>query len=88
MNKNAYKKGRRQQCPVENYFKSTMLEDPWSACTAVQVTEVAKQQASSTRHRFRLFTRLEQKEDKDGMEDLDGPGKFLIMTYRKVKALV
>ena len=65
-----------------------MLEDPWSACTAVQVTEVAKQQASSTRHRFRLFTRLEQTEDKDGMEDLDEPGRFLIMTYRKVKALV
>ena len=37
------------------------------------MTKVTKQQASSTLHRFRLFTRLEQ--DKDGQEDMDEPGK-------------
>ena len=51
-----------------------MLEDPWAECSPVQVTEVAKAQASSTRHRFRLFTRLEQ--DNDGMEDHDEPGQL------------
>ena len=49
-----------------------MLEDPWAECEAVQVSEVAKKQATSTRHRFRLFTRLEQNEDDENGEE---PGK-------------
>ena len=51
-----------------------MLEDPWAECTPVPVSEVAKKVQVSTRHRFRLFQRLDQTEDNDGLLDEDGPG--------------
>lgn len=62
-------KGPKQQAPVEHYFKNTMLEDPWAECTPVPVSEVSKKVQVSTRHRYRLFTRLDQTEDNDGLEE-------------------
>ena len=91
-------KNPRQQAPVEHYFKTDMLDDPWKDCTPVQVpnkssdlflikiftymifmsyktmdmiqvSEVTKQQAQNTRHRYRLFARLNQDVDRDGMDE-------------------
>ena len=84
-------KGPKQQAPVEHYFKvrckniavslplnikNTMLEDPWAECTPVPVSEVAKKVQVSTRHRYRLFQRLDQTEDNDGLLDDEEPGKI------------
>merc|ERR1711990_815903 len=62
-------KNPRQQAPVEHYFKTDMLDDPWKDCTPVQVSEVTKQQVQNTRHRYRLFARLNQDVDRDGMDE-------------------
>ena len=35
----------------------------------IQVSEVTKQQAQNTRHRYRLFARLNQDVDRDGMDE-------------------
>ena len=53
-----------------------MLEDPWAECTPVPVSEVAKKVQVSTRHRYRLFQRLDQTEDNDGLLDDEEPGKL------------
>ena len=53
-----------------------MLEDPWAECTPVPVSEVAKKVQVSTRHRYRLFQRLDQTEDNDGLLDDEEPGKI------------
>merc|ERR1711962_1516975 len=66
-------KGPKQQAPVEHYFKNTMLEDPWAECTPVPVSEVAKKVQVSTRHRYRLFQRLDQTEEKDVLLDDEEP---------------
>ena len=57
-------------------IKNTMLEDPWAECTPVPVSEVAKKVQVSTRHRYRLFQRLDQTEDNDGLLDDEEPGKI------------
>ena len=57
-------------------IKNTMLEDPWAECTPVPVSEVAKKVQVSTRHRYRLFQRLDQTEDNDGLLDDEEPGKL------------
>ena len=59
-----------------------MLEDPWAECTPVPVSEVAKKVQVSTRHRYRLFQRLDQTEDNDGLLDDEEPGKLLLSATR------
>ena len=59
-----------------------MLEDPWAECTPVPVSEVAKKVQVSTRHRYRLFQRLDQTEDNDGLLDDEEPGKLKMSATR------